>query len=77
MKKTLETEMEVCKASQTVAGVALKCEGRPEGNMDLRQPRSFTLRKLECFLDESIWHVSKRQRQVVATQCRPHAVIAI
>jgi hypothetical protein len=36
MKKTLETEMEVCKASQTVAGVALKCEGRPEGNMDLR-----------------------------------------
>ena len=36
MKRTLETEMEVCKASQIAAGIALKCEGRPEGNLDLR-----------------------------------------
>ena len=35
MKKIPETHMEVCKASQTDAGIALKCESRPEGNMDL------------------------------------------
>ena len=35
------------------------------------------LEEIRVFLGWIIWHVSKRQRQVLATQCRPHAVIAI